>query len=104
MANHRRENFDRLERSLAETHSGLPVPELGSEWAGKVMRDIRREAGVAAGKRIGWMELYVWRTAALATAFALVFAGSLFLYSGVEKGELTALLSDELEPAPSLLE
>ena len=106
MTQHSREDLDRLERSLAQTYSAIPASHLGSEWAGKVMRDIRREAAVATGQRIGWAARHVWRTAALATAFALVFAGSLFFSNGVEveKGELSALLSEELEPAPSLLE
>ena len=95
---------DRLERSLAETYSALPVPEFGPGWDAKVMREIRLKAGASAGEAIEWVELHVWRTAALATAFALVFTGSLFLYSGIEKGEPTAFLSEELEPAPSLLE
>lgn len=99
-------DFDRLERSLAETYSALPVPEFAPGWDAKVMREIRLKAAASAGEGIGWVELHVWRTAALATAFALVFAGSLFLYSdsGIEKGEPTAFLSEELEPAPSLLE
>lgn len=97
-------DLDRLERRLAETYAALPAPEFGPGWDAKVMRDIRLKAAASAGKGIGWVELHVWRTAALATAFALVFAGSLFLYSGMEKGELTAFLSEELEPAPSLLE
>ena len=99
-----REDLDRLERSLAQTYSTMPTAEFGSEWAAKVMRDIRRQAAEAAGQRTVWMERHVWRTAALATAFALVFAGSLFLYPDVEKGEVTVLLSEEWEPTPGLLE
>jgi len=104
MARHSKQDLGRLERLLVEAHRARPTPLLGEEWAQNVMRDIRREAAAHAGKRNGWVELHVWRTAALATAFALVFAGSLFLYGGVEKGELTVLLSEELESAPALLE
>jgi hypothetical protein len=99
-----KDDLDRLERSLAQTYSALPTPAFGPEWAGKTMRDIRRKAAEAAESRTGWVERYVWRTGALAMAFALVFAGSLFIYPGAEKGEVTALLSDDLEPAPGLLE
>jgi hypothetical protein len=102
------EDLDRLERGLARTYSTLAPPELGPQWAANVMRDIRREAAQAQAvhKRDGWVALRVWRTAALAAGFALIFAGSLFL-SGeveVEKGELAAVLSEELEPSPALLE
>ena len=104
MARRNIEDLERLERLLVEAHRARPTPVLGEEWARNVMRDIRREAAASAGKRNAWVQLHVWRTAALAAAFALVFAGSLFLYSGAEKGELTASLSEELESAPGLLE
>jgi hypothetical protein len=101
-----REDLDRLEHSLSRTYSAIPAPEFGPEWVEKTMRDIRRHAAEAVGQRTVWMERHVWRTAVLATAFALVFAGSLFFSTGVdvEKGELSAFLSEELEPAPTLLE
>ena len=104
MARRNIEDLERLERLLVEAHRARPTPVLGEEWARNVMRDIRREAAASAGKRNAWVQLHVWRTAALAAAFALVFAGSLFLYRGAERGELTASLSEELESAPGLLE
>ena len=104
MARRNIEDLERLERLLVEAHRARPTPVLGEEWARNVMRDIRREAAASAGKRNAWVQLHVWRTAALAAAFALVFAGSQFLYSGAERGELTASLSEELESAPGLLE
>ena len=104
MARRNIEDLERLERLLVEAHRARPTPVLGEEWARNVMRDIRREAAASAEKRNAWVQLHVWRTAALAAAFALVFAGSLFLYSGAERGELTASLSEELESAPGLLE
>jgi anti-sigma-K factor RskA len=104
MARRNIEDLELLERLLVEAHRARPTPVLGEEWARNVMRDIRREAAASAGKRNAWVQLHVWRTAALAAAFALVFAGSLFLYSGAERGELTASLSEELESAPGLLE
>jgi hypothetical protein len=104
MTTRSKEDLDRLERSLVETHRARPIPSLGPEWAQRVMREIRRDAVGIAGKRAAWVELYVWRTAAAAAVFAVIFAGSLFVSMGAEKGELTALLSEELEPAPALLE
>jgi hypothetical protein len=104
MATRSKEDLDRLERSLVETHRVLPTPSLGPEWAQRVMRDVRRDAAGITGKRAAWIELYVWRTAAAAAAFAVILTGSLFVYGGAEKGELTAVLSEELESAPALLE
>lgn len=99
-----KEDLDRLERGLVETHRARPTPLLGPEWAQRVMRDVRRDAAGIAGKRAAWVELYIWRTAAAAAVFAVIFAGSLFVYTGAEKGELTLLLSEEWETAPALLE
>lgn len=106
MPNRSAEDLDRLERSLVAIHCARAVPSLQTEWTQRVMQDVRREAGTAAGRRVAWVERYVWRTAAVATAFALVFAGSLFFSNSVEveKGELSAFLSEELEAAPTLLE
>jgi hypothetical protein len=103
MTTRSKEDLDRLERSLVETHRVLPTPSLGPEWAQRVMRDVRRDAA-GIGRRAAWIELYVWRTAAAAAAFAVILTGSLFVYGEAEKGELTAVLSEELESAPALLE
>lgn len=103
MTRRSKDDLDRLERSLAEIHRACPTPFVGDEWAQRVMRDVRREAATA-GKRVRPIDVYVWRTAAVAATFAAIFAGSVFLYTGSENGELTALLSEEWEPTPALLE
>ena len=96
--------IDRLERSLAQVHRDREVPSLDADWAHGVMRDIRREAARSSHERGTWVELYVWRSAAAAAAFAALFAGSVFFYAGADRGEVTTLLSEDLEPGPALIE
>jgi hypothetical protein len=100
--NHKR--MERLERGLAKAHRDRDVPALGADWAQGVMRDIRRAAAHSPGEQGAWMELCVWRSAAAAAAFAAFLAGSAFFYAGADQGELTALLSEDLEPGPALIE
>jgi hypothetical protein len=46
----------------------------------------------------------VWRGAAVAATVALIVAVSSLMYTGQGEGELTALLSEDLEAAASLSE
>ena len=69
------------------------------------MRDIRREA---AGHGQSMMSLgldrLVWRTAAVAAVLALVFTGSVLLYSNQDAVELSSLLSNEVDAVVPLSE
>jgi hypothetical protein len=98
------EDVDRLERILIETHRAGPTRPLDEEWAQGVMRDVRREAREMPEKQMAWVERCVWRTAAAATAVAVLLVGSLFLYTGAETGELAALLPEEWEAGSAILE
>ena len=97
-------HMERLERVLAMVHRNREVPALDADWAQGVMRDIRRAAAHSPGEQGAWVTLYVWRSAAAAAAFAALLAGSAFFYGGADQGELTALLSEDLEPGPALIE
>ena len=96
--------IDRLERSLAQIHRAREIPSLDADWAQGVMRDIRGEAARSSRERGAWVELDVWRSAAAAAAFAALFAGSMFFYAGADRAEVTALLSEDLELGPALIE
>ena len=99
------ENFKKLERALTEAHRSRQEPSLGADWTLRVMRDIRREA---AGHGQSMMSLgldrLVWRTAAVAAVLALVFTGSVLLYSNQDAVELTSLLSNEVDAVVPLSE
>ena len=99
------ENFKKLERALTEAHRSRQEPSLGADWTLRVMRDIRREA---AGHGQSMMSLgldrLVWRTAAVAAVLALVFTGSVLLYSNQDAVELSSLLSNEVDAVVPLSE
>jgi len=98
------DDLNRLERLLADVHRARPEPRLDAAWSLGVMRDIHREAAGVPQERSAWIERHVWRTAAAAAMFAVIFAGSALLYTDVETGDLTAVLAEGLDPAPALME
>lgn len=93
----------KLERALAEAHRARQEPAFGADWVRHVMRDVRREEERAAMPFAG-IAFVVWRGAAVAATVALIVAASSLVYTGQGEGELTALLSDDLEAAASLSE
>jgi hypothetical protein len=99
------EDFKKLERALTEAHRSRQEPSLGADWTLRVMRDIRREA---AGDGQSMMSLgldrLVWRTAAVAAVLALVFTGTVLIYSNQDAVELTSLLSNEVDAVVPLSE
>lgn len=99
------ENLKKLERALREAHRSRPEPSLGADWTLRVMRDIRREAAVHGQSMMSLgLDRLVWRTAAVAAVLALVFTGSVLLYSNQDAVELTSLLSNEVDAVVPLSE
>lgn len=97
------EDLAKLERALTEAYRSRQEPVFGADWVHHVMRDIRREEKQAAMPFAG-IAFAVWRGAAVAATVALIVAASSLVYTGQSEGELTALLSDDLEAAASLSE
>ena len=99
------EHLKKIERALTEAHRSRQEPSLGADWTLRVMRDIRREA---AGHGQSMMSLgldrLVWRSAAVAAVLALVFTGSVLVYTNRDAVELTALLSNEVDMVAPLSE
>jgi hypothetical protein len=99
------ESLKKLERALTEAHRSRQEPSLGAEWTLQVMQDIRREAaGHGQSMMSPGLDCLVWRTAAVAAVLALVFTGSVFLYSNQDAVELTSLLSNEVDAVVPLSE
>jgi hypothetical protein len=99
------ENFKKLERALTEAHRLRQEPSLGVDWTLQVMRDVRREAAVQGQSMMSpGLDCLVWRTAAVAAVLALVFTGSVLLYSNQDAVELTSLLSNEVDAVVPLSE
>jgi hypothetical protein len=97
------EDLAKLERALTEAYRSRQEPAFGADWVRHVMRDIRREEERAAMPFAG-IAFVVWRGAAVAATVALIVAASSLVYTGQGEGELTALLSEDLEAAASLSE
>jgi hypothetical protein len=92
------DDLKKIERALTDAHRLRQTPQLGADWSFRVMRDIRREAGgQGPSMRSLGLDRLVWRTAAVAAVLALVFTGSVFLYTNGEAVDLTALLSGEFD-------
>lgn len=69
------------------------------------MRDIRLEAaGQGPSMTALWLDRLVWRTAAAASVLALVFTGSVLVYTNRDAVELTSLLSNEVDVVVPLSE
>ena len=99
------ENFKKLERALTEAHRSRQEPSLGGDWTLRVMRDIRREAAGHGQSMLSLgLDRLVWRTAAVAAVLALVFTGSVLLYSNQDAVELSSLLSNEVDAVVPLSE
>lgn len=97
------DNLEKIARALTEAHRSRQAPSLDTDWTLRVMRDIRRQA---AGEGLSMMSVgldhLVWRTAAVAAVLALVFTGSVMLYTNGEAFELTALLSGDFDATAPL--
>ncbi len=99
------QNLKKVERALTEAHRLRQEPSLGADLTLRVMRDVRREASGHGQSMITLgLDLFVWRTAAVAAVLALVFTGSVLFYPDQEAVELTALLSNELDVVVPLSE
>lgn len=69
------------------------------------MRDIRLEAaGQGPSMTAFWLDRLVWRAAAAASVLALVFTGSVLVYTNRDAVELTSLLSNEVDVVVPLSE
>lgn len=69
------------------------------------MRDIRLEsAGQGRSMTALGLDRLVWRAATVASVLALVFTGSVLVYTNRDAVELTSLLSNEVDLAVPLSE
>lgn len=100
------EDLNKLERALAEAHRSREEPALGEDWARQVMQDIRQgTARHGQPVKSTGIDYLVWRAAALAAVFALIFAASVLVYSTDRDAvELASLLSGEFDVGEPLIE
>lgn len=104
MTIHRKAAAERIERILAQVHrSTRGEAAVGEPWAQDVMRAIRQQAADdAAPSPLAWAEPLVWRAAAGAALVALVFAGSVAVYSRQHAAPVAAAWLEEFDAGPPL--
>ena len=87
-----------IERILAQAHRARPAVPLGEDWAHEVMRTIRQDAAESPSLvKVAWAEPLVWRVAAGAFFVAVLFAGSVVVYTSQHSNPVTALWLEELD-------
>lgn len=77
----RKPAVEQIESLLARAHHTRGDVAVGEGWTQHVMRTIRREAEHPAPSLLVWAEPLVWRAAVGAALVALVFAGSVAVYT-----------------------
>ena len=83
---------------LAQSHRLRQDVVVGDGWAHEVMRTIRRDAAAHPSPSIlAWAEPLVWRVAAGAVFVAVLFAGSVVVYTSQRSHPVTALWFEELD-------
>jgi len=104
MTIHRKAAVERIERILAQVHrSTRGEAAVGEAWAQDVMRAIRQQAADhPAPSPLVWAEPLVWRVAAGAALVALVFAGSVTVYSRHHAAPVAAAWLEEFDAGSPL--
>ena len=96
---------EHIERLFAEAHRLRKDVAVGEDWTHKVMRTIRRDAaGHLSLSNVAWAEPLVWRVAAGAALVAVLFAGSVVVYTGQRSNPVTAMWLEELDAGASFPE
>ncbi|MCW5797351.1 MAG: hypothetical protein LZF60_380048 [Nitrospira sp.] len=98
MTVHRKDPRERIEALLAQAHRTRGEVAAGEDWAQEVMRTIRREAAEhpVPSLFVG-AEPLVWRAAACAALVALVFAGSVAVYTKQHAVPVAAVWLEEFD-------
>ncbi len=95
------ETMRKLEQALAKAHRARQTLPLGPEWTQRVMREVRR-GGIQEGPasaRFG-LETFIWQSAGLAVALALILTVSLMIWSPSPSSEDIGAVAEEFEPTP----
>jgi hypothetical protein len=105
MTTPRRKHPEHVERLFVQAHRSREEAVLGEDWAHEVMRTIRRGAAEHPTLSIfAWAEPLVWRVAAGAALVAVLFAGSVIVYTGQHSNPVMALGLEEIDAGSPLLE
>lgn len=98
MTVYRKPTLERIESLLAQAHCTRGDVTVREGWAQEVMRTIRREAAEQpVPSLLVWVEPLVWRVAASAALVALVFAGSVAVYTKQHAVPVAAVWLEEFD-------
>ncbi len=89
---------EQVERLFAQAHRLRQEVVVGEDWSREIMRTIGRDAAEHPSPSIfAWAEPLVWRVAAGAVFVAVLFAGSVVVYTHQHPHPVTALWFEELD-------
>ncbi len=98
MTLHRKQTLERIESLLAQAHRTRGDVGVKEGWTQEVLRTIRRDAAEhPAPSLLAWAEPLVWRVAASAALVALVFAGSVAVYTKQHAVPVAAVWLEEFD-------
>lgn len=98
MTVYRKPTLEQIESLLAQAHRTRGDVAVREGWTQEVMRTIRREAAEhPVPSLLFWVEPLVWRVAASAAFVALVFAGSVAVYTKQHAVPVTAVWLEEFD-------
>lgn len=96
---------EHVEQLLAQAYRLRQEVVVGEDWVHEVMQTIRRDTAEHRSLSIcAWAEPLVWRVAAGAVFVAVLFAGSVLVYTSQHSHPVTALWLEELDAGPSISE
>lgn len=93
-----KKTLDKVEQVFAQAHRLRERIVVGPDWVHVIMREIRRGDAVQRGfSMLAWVEPLVWRVAGGAALAAVLFAGSVLVYTSQHSSPVTAPWMEELD-------
>lgn len=93
-----KKTLDQVEQVLAKAHCVREDIVVGPDWAQDIMREVRRGDAVPRGSSmLAWAEPLVWRVAGGAALAAVLFVGSVLVYTSQRSAPVTAFWMEELD-------
>ena len=95
---------EQVERLLQQAHGMRQEVAVSEEWVRGVMRVVRQDATAHPyDSMLAWAEPLVWRVAAAAALGAVIFAGSVVVYTARQPQPVTPVWLEEFDAGPPLL-
>lgn len=93
-----KKTLEHIEQVFAQAHRLREEIVVEPDWTHGIMREIRRGDAAQGGlSMLAWAEPLVWRVAAGVALVAVLFAGSVLVYTGQRSHPMTTLWLEELD-------